>query len=536
MYATPNSMQIVQVVLSYPDASASPVKCCRLRPVRVALILCCALTLGAAGAVAQQDTTGVALDTTEAPLNVPTNANGMSEDTSDVQRVDLEADSLIGATEGGQTIRRLVGNVRVEQGTTRLRSQEATQYVAEERILFIGDVRVVDQGDSLWADRIRYDTQRKIGEARSDVHLSDGEVDVYAPSARYFVDEKRAVFEETLRLVDSLTVLTSQEGVYWSDEQRALFYDSVRVVDPEATLAADTVRYDRKTRISRAYGDVRIVRTDPADDTRTVAYGTQAFYEPDADYSRLTGRPLVVQVRRDSTAGGGIRRDTLAVRARQLEWSQRDSLHRLTAVDSVRLWQSDLAATADSAVFDRFVDSTGQVLRQELRLFHEPSAWTNNAQITADTLRFIRHPGIPDSLFASTSAFVGRHDTTLQRIQQIQGRQVVVLLEDDSLQALHAGPQAEAIYYLSEEDRSNGAVRVSGDSISFAFDGDNIRRVRVLSGIEGQRYPEDGLPSAFRLSNYVWRPEQRPQKRDVLRRTSPPDVTVQSRRAFEAGD
>ena len=496
--------------------------------VRTVLLLCCVLTFGAAGAHAQQDTTDVPPDTTGAPLNMPPDANGTPDDTTDVQRVDLEADSLIGATEGGQAIRRLIGNVRLEQGTTRLRSREATQYVAEERILFIGDVRVVDQGDSLWADRIRYDTQRKIGEARSDVRLSDGEVDVYAPSARYFVDEKRTVFQETLRLIDSLTVLTSQEGVYWSDEQRALFYDSVRVADPEATLVADTVRYNRRTRVSRAYGDVRIVRTDPADDTRTVAYGTQAVYEPDADYSRLTGRPLVVQVRLDSTAGGVIQRDTLAVRAHQLEWTQLDSLHRLTAVDSVRLWQSDLTATADSAVFDRFVDSTGQVLRQELRLFQGPSAWTNNAQITADTLRFIRHPGMPDSLFATTGAFVGRQDTTLQRIQQLQGRQVVVLLEDDSLQALHAGPQAEAIYYLSEDDRSNGAVRVSGDSISFAFEGDNISRVRVLSGIEGQRYPEDGLPSAFRLTNYVWRPEQRPQKRDVLRRTSSPlDVTLQ---------
>ncbi len=446
-------------------------------------------------------------------------------DTTTVQRVQLEADSLVGLTVDGEQVRRLVGSVRLRQGTTRLRAREATQYVAREEILFTGEVRIVDQGDSLWADRVWYDTRLKIGEALGEVHLSDGLVDVYSPSAEYFVDEKRAEFQDGLRLLDSLTVLTSLNGIYWSERAEALFYDSVRVQDPDAVIRADTVYYQRDTGISRARGEVTIVRTDTLDNTRTIAFARRAYYDPDTDYSRLEGRPLVMQIRRDTAYSGPAapdvaQSDTLLVRAARPEWTRRDSVRRLTAVDSVRLWRADLAAVADSAVFERSIDSAGNVLAQELRLFLEPLAWTSsgasNTQISGDTLRFFRQPGAPDSLFALSGAFVARQDSAIQRIQQLQGERVLVLLRNDSLRSLQAGPQAEAIYYLAEDGRPSGAVRVSGDRIFFVFEQNEVERVRVLSGIEGKRFPEDGLPEPFKLSRYVWKPELRPEKAELM--------------------
>lgn len=45
----------------------------------------------------------------------------------------------------------------------------------------------------------------------------------------------------------------------------------------------------------------------------------------------------------------------MAVRARTLEAQRTDARRRLIAIDSVRVWQADLAAVADSAVYDRIV-------------------------------------------------------------------------------------------------------------------------------------------------------------------------------------
>ncbi|MFB6099305.1 MAG: hypothetical protein ABEK84_09395, partial [Salinibacter sp.] len=69
-------------------------------------------------------------------------------------------------------------------------------------------------------------------------------------------------------------------------------------------------------------------------------------------YSRVEGNALLVRIRTDST---GTPSDTLVVGARRLEAFRTDTHRRLVAVGSVRIWQPDLSAVADSAVYDRVV-------------------------------------------------------------------------------------------------------------------------------------------------------------------------------------
>ena len=92
-----------------------------------------------------------------------------------------------------------------------------------------------------------------------------------------------------------------------------------------------------------------------------------------------------------------------------------------------------------------------------------------------------------------------------------------LVFESDSLRSLTAGPQAQSIYYLSgDEGQPDGAVRVSGDRVDFAFRSGELRRLRVVRGIEGTRYPESQIPEPFQLDRYRWLPEQRPEKTALL--------------------
>lgn len=437
----------------------------------------------------------------------------------DTRTVELSANSLIGYEEAGGRVNRLIGNVQLRQGQTRLWANEATD-TGRDDILFTGNVLIVERGDSLRADRVVYNKRTKTGQANGHVRLSDGEVVVQAPSGLYFTEEKRARFTEGVTLVDSTSVLESQGGEYFSDEKRAEFYGAIRLRTDQTFLEADSIIYFRETEVSIARGHV-FIEQEGGDDaaeadstTRTFLFSDWAWNDNPNQTSRLRGRPLLVQIRADTT---GAPTDTLIIRAGEIEATRPDStLQRLIATDSVRIWQQDFAARADSVVSERW-RLPDQPVREESRLYRSPMAWFEQTQVSGDTLRVLLRDGGIDSLFVRSNTFVALFDTLLQRPQQLRGQHLVGLFRNDSLHTLHVGPNAETIYFLKNEDQApDGAVRVSSDRAAFYFEQGELRDFKFFVDVEGTLYSEELLPQPFSLTGFRWLPDHRPTKPALL--------------------
>jgi lipopolysaccharide export system protein LptA len=279
-------------------------------------------------------------------------------DTGDVDRAYVNADSLSTFQRGGERLQEMFGDVFVRQDTTRVRSEYALRYLNRDEVLFMGDVVMYERGDTLRADTVRYDRATEVGRARSNVRLTNGDVDVRSDRATYYDTEKRTVFPDSVVLVDSNRVLRAPYGTYWSDEQRAEFGGGVQLTDPGTTLLSDSLTYYREQERSIAEGNVFVdrrgeeaARTDTT--SRTYLFGDWVDNREARRYSRAEGDALLVRVRTDST---GVPADTLVVGARRLEAFRTDARRRLVAVGSVRIWQPTLSAVADSAVYDRTVD------------------------------------------------------------------------------------------------------------------------------------------------------------------------------------
>ena len=344
------------------------------------LVLLLMPAVGAQTAKAQVADSAAVDTVRDEPFAAPPSAPPDSVRSQDVgpgeqERALVSADSLSALERAGERMQELFDNVSVKQDTTRLRSNFALRYLERDELLFTGEVVIYERGDTLRADTVRYNKQTKVGHARGNVRLTDGEVVVRAPEATYYTEEKRSVFPDSVTLVDSSRVLHAQAGTYWSDERRAEFQGHVRLTDPETYLESDSLTYFRDDGRSIAKGRVFIRRQEtepraprrpdadsvavdssvsaPPDTTsRTYLFGDWVDNQEQQRYSRVEGRAILVRVRMDST---GAPEDTMAVRAQQLEAIRTDTHRRLIAVDSVRIWQSDLAAVADSAVYDRVV-------------------------------------------------------------------------------------------------------------------------------------------------------------------------------------
>ncbi len=421
-------------------------------------------------------------------------------------------------SQNGQPVQELIGSVRLLQGITRLSADKVTRFLERDEILLEGRVLIVEETDSVLADRVRYDSASKIGYATGNVNITDGEVDVFAPSAIYFTNEKRALFEETVELIDSMTVLTSLFGEYFTEDKRAEFHGDVVLEEDRTYLEADSVTYYRESEISEGYGNVFVERSggegiaDQDSTTRTFLFGEYTYNDNQQGYSRIEENAFLFQVRRDSS---GSYTDSLLIEAHQLESIRLDSLRRLVAVDSVRIWQDDFSAVADSAVYDR-IFVAGDSTVEENRLYQQPVAWFAEYQLLGDTLIASAVEGQIDTLFAFPRAFVAYQDSATGRINQLKGDHLLGLFVQDSLKSLRTGPQAESIYFRTTEGGQVGATKTSGDQILLHFKRNKLNSINVYSGIQGEHYDGALIPEPFELAGFKWLQDSKPVKNDMM--------------------
>lgn len=433
--------------------------------------------------------------------------------------VDVRADLLEGEVVDGETIQRLIGNVEVRQGTTRLTSQRAVRYFERNEILFTGRVRIVDEGDTLTANEVQYFTQTRLGEARGNVRLSDGQIRAFSRAGSYDAERKVALFPNGVRLEDSLTVVTSPFGRYETESKRADFWGRVELAEPNARIEADSVRYEREQRHAYLIGNVRMDRRELDDLDRERAhiwlFGDSLFNDEPAGWASVQGNPLLIRVELDTL---GVPTDTLMMRAEALNVLRNDSLTQSIAVGSVVLWSPEFAALADSVWVEQVGPDSARV--ETARLFGAPPmVWADQAQVVADSLGLVRwRQAERDTLRALGNAFVIEQDSVTSRLHQLKADQIVVMTGPDSLRFIRAFPTAEVLRWLfTEEEEPDGAVVLSGDEVHLWLRGKRIERARVVSGIQGTQYAEDALPEqTLTLSGVRYEPERKPKRSDVL--------------------
>ncbi len=431
--------------------------------------------------------------------------SAQSQDTTDTSReVTITADSFSGRVVNGESIRRLVGNVYLEEEKTRLWSDAATQWITTDRIEFRGNVRLIHDGDTIDAQTILYDSNTKIGEAKGDVVLSDGEVVVKSPNATYHTKTKHALFDDGVTLRDSVSTLFSRNGQYWSELKRALFVGGVLLDQEGSQVRADTVDYDRNDESAEATGNVVMLEYgdgDRADVVTTLICADKSARTPDDSLTTIAGNVLLLRFEQDSV---GVSIDTFAVRSDALVIHQQEEEDHLSASGNVAFWSPDFKSLSGRA---DYIESKVNDLTT-ISLSDAPIGWYNRAQVIGDTMT-VYQMGDWDSLSVKGGAFLAQEDSASGRIQQVRGETITGIGRQSS-DMIIVYPNAESIYFLSGEEV--GGVRVSADRIVFHVADGDLDKVDALGGIEGTYYPEDAIPARFELDGYSWRPEDEPSR------------------------
>jgi len=378
------------------------------------------------------------------------------------------ADILNGKTINGEDVRELIGKVHfvqiaAEGGLVKVWSDTALQYMIQNKYELYGNVKVVQDSITIRSSKGVYYADRRMMEGYNGVQLERGATLLTARQGEYFVDGKRSHFTGNVVLVDTSTTITCHEMYYFETETRSVATGKVHVFEKNNSVNI---------------------------------YGDSLLHIEKNKFTLVLKQPRLVKI--DTSSNGII--DTMVVVSREMQ-SIQDSVERFVAIDSVRLVKGSTSARCGKAIY--FVSN------EFITLQTHPIIWSDENQITGDTIRIRMEDKRIRSMWVKNRAMaISRVDTALpNRFNQLTGRELTMYFRANKLEQVDVQRNATSLYYLFDNKEPNGANKSSGDRIFIDFVQNDVNRIKIVGGVQGQYFPEKMInrhEQDYNLDGFRW--------------------------------
>ncbi|MDD3480353.1 MAG: OstA-like protein [Paludibacteraceae bacterium] len=455
----------------------------------------------------------------------------------------------------------LKGNVRFRHDDAYLYCDSA--YFFEERNSFnaYGHVRIV-QGDTLfiYGDVLYYDGDTKMARLRKNVRMHNRTVRLTTDSLNYDRGANVGYYFTGGKLTDATNTLTSKFGYYYPGLEMALFRGKVRLTNPNFVMDADTLKYFTETDLAQILGPTTVLY-----EKETTIYSEKGWYDTKTEQSELLLNSLITHQDGKTLKGDtifydkkkGIGRahhhvelddtvkkvslrghylyykeegdvalakdsalmidhsttDTLYLNADTLFSYAVDSVDKVVeAFYNVRVFRKDVQAVCDSARYETR-DSV-------LHLMKMPILWSDNQQITGDTIRIFSVNGAVERLQVINSAFVCQQEDSI-RFNQLSGKEVTAYMADGELYRVDVRGNAQSLFFPREADSTMiGMNQTESSFLTVYLKKQKIDRIVLYPTPIGVMTPLDQVAAeSMYLPNYSWQVAIRPQKwEDVFAR------------------
>jgi lipopolysaccharide export system protein LptA len=448
----------------------------------------------------------------------------------------------------------LVGHVKIKQGKTLLFGDSLILNSTLNTLEGFGNIHIND-ADSVhtYADYLRYIGNTKKAYLRKPVKIGN--------------------FKKGGKLVRNKTTLTSKEGYYYGVTRDVIFRNKVVVKDPETNINTDTLEYNTYSQLANFISPTKIITGSRVIRTKNGNYNTGTrkgyLYErssiDDSTYTFIADemalddslglgefRGNAVYKSKDSLSfdlmANNIKtnrtkdillatelpillikqqKDTLYVSADTLFSAKvsdlkrpltkaRDSVGKIKdsslnkyfeAFHNVKVYSDSLQARCDS-LFYALSDST-------IRMLSQPIVWSNNNQITGDTIYMYIENKNPEQLRVFENAFaVSKIDTT-QYFNQLKGIRLNAWFKDGNLTKMQTKGNAENIYFaLDNNNDFIGVNHSSAQIIEITFENGEASKVVFINQLQGKMTPIGQTPKEeILLRNFKWQEDLRPKSK-----------------------
>lgn len=481
---------------------------------------------------------------------------------TDKKKVEIiNADELLYERDGDKELQRFIGNVHLYHDSTDFYCKKAIYYASENRLKAFDDVKVLmPNGAELICDRLDYDTRTLVVKAYNNVELEHQETLLETDRLTFYRKQNYGKYIEGGKLTDKNDVLTSDQGYYYPDDRMAYFKKDVILVSPKYELFTDTLGYDLKSRKAVFITETRI-KSDDGEITTTEGYydaandeihlsersqvvdeeytleGDSLYYDKDNNYGLAQGNVIIRERKGGLVITGDYGRfnrktdesmitdnalaiqefdeDTLYVIADTL-YSLKERGEDSTATDkklfkafnNVSLYMSDMQGRADSMVY-RYSDSM-------IVLYHNPVLWSDESQLTGDTIFIWLRKGKIDSMWVGQEGFlVSKEDTV--GFNQIKGKELHANFANNKIRRLHVVGNSESLYFIKEDSaKYQGMNQAICQDMYIYFKDNAAEKIIFKEQPSGKFFPmHEVLQQENKLEGMTWRIEERPEKPDA---------------------
>jgi lipopolysaccharide export system protein LptA len=432
-------------------------------------------------------------------------------------------DSLFGKMVSGESIREVVGNVKLSQGNVLVTCNKAIQYLSSNEAELIGNVIVKQDSLTLQTEKGYYFGNLKKTKSTSGIILNDTKVILSADSGEYFFDEARAFFQTNVNLIDSTTNLSADELTYYKNIDKSIAVGNVSINDGDNIISADTLTHLRKSKYSIADGNVSIKNYK---DNITI-YGSHLEDDGNLKYTLINKNPLLIQI--DTTFNTNevseerISIDTLFIKSKVME-GFRGEINMFKATDSVKILRENFASLNDLTTYYRDKEKiiTDKIREDAAR----PVLWYENSQLTGDSITIYLEDGQINKLVVQANSFMlSRNKIFDDRYDQTSSDNIKLHFSADRLNRAEFEGRVQTIYYLFDDEKSNGLVKSTAQTAIIIFEDNEVDQVRLYGSPTSEYYPEAkvlGLERTFTLPKFVLK-ENRPLKEEFLMNQQKPD-------------
>ncbi len=470
-----------------------------------------------------------------------------------VKKIELRNAEVLEYDESlGKKARRLLGNVIFEHEGALMYCDSA--YLYQDNSMDAYSRVRINKGDSirLFCDELNYNGNTEYAKAKYNVRLEDNEMTLTSDLLDYDMSTEKAWYSTGGTIVDRENTLTSRVGYYYSAFEEMFFKDSVKLVNEKYTLYCDTLRYNTQTEVAFFLGPTRIISDENTVLCKFGWYDTELdisqfsneatvlsedmsikadslYYNKKHGYGLALGNVEVADTAQDIMLTGRVAKyhevgdmvlltdsavmvqdmgeDSLFLHADTLLSVLDTMIDRriLFAFHHAKFFKTDMRGKCDSLVYS-YADST-------IRLFRDPIMWSEENQLTADSMWIQNRNGKIDRLFMKeNSMIISEEDSAM--FNQIKGRYMTGYFKEQKLHRVFVEGNGETIYFAGEEGSGPDNVNEAKSSnLIIIIQENKVKDITFLNQPDATLYPLDLINlNDMRLDGFDWRVEERPEK------------------------
>ena len=461
----------------------------------------------------------------------------------------------------GEGVQRLIGDVILKQDSTYLYCDSAHLNNATNSFRGFGHVRIKSSDTlNIYSELLDYNGNTKIAELHQQVRLVEPRATLFTEHLWYNRQTEIAWYETGGKIVDSINELTSVKGYYFTMKKEAYFKDSVVLINPDYRILTDTMLYHTETEIANFLGPTHInsdenhiycergwydTKNNISEFSQKACITTKEqklsadsiYYEREKDYgiarhhvqlfdtlqnvllegeysefmrneglAYITDRALAIMIEKKDSLF--LHADTLFIYFDSLQ-----NADLMKAYYHAKFFRKDLQGMCDSLIYN-FADST-------IFLYNRPVLWSDENQLTADTINIAMKNKQVDSLALINNAFIISMDDTLSRstFNQVKGKVMVGHFRENQMRKVNIFGNAESVFYVREE---NGALiginKTSSSNMNIYLKDNDVKVITPVKDVNAYMYPPGQVPEeGKRLKDFIWIEGRRPwRKEDVF--------------------